>query len=130
MVAGYRKLGWPLILRGADVSLALDPLNAVALVLPALVGTEVTEILARRRCAPAVLSHPALPTHRIILATDPYPVALGWPPGVHQLTGTVPLPPTTTAYGPVCWVRPPEPDTLRLCREFDVFAALHTALRQ
>ncbi len=54
---------------------------------------------------------------------------LGWPTGVNRVTGIVALPPTVTADGPVCWVHPPQLNTLRLCREFDVFAALHTALR-
>ncbi|MPZ67659.1 MAG: hypothetical protein GEU83_19925 [Pseudonocardiaceae bacterium] len=128
-VATYRTLRWPLLLHGDDVSLALGPLGAVALVLPALLGTEVTEILIRRRCAPAVLAHPHLPAHRIILASDKDSVPLGWPTGVHRASDTLLLPPSVTDRGPVFWVRPPEPNAPRLCREFDVFAALHTALR-
>lgn len=127
-VAGYRKLGWPIILRGEDMSLDMDTLDAVALVIPAVLGTEVSEILVRRRCPPAVLAHPSLPAHRIILAGERYPVPLTWPPGVHRVTGTVLLPPTVTTHGPVFWVYPPEPNALKLCREFDVCAALHTAL--
>jgi hypothetical protein len=128
-VATYRELGWPLLLHGDDVSLALQPLGVVALVLPVLLGTEVTEILIRRHCSPAVLAHPQLPAHRVILAGDPDAVPLGWPTGVHRVSDTLLLPPSVTARGPVFWVRPPEPNALRLCREFDVFAALHTALR-
>jgi hypothetical protein len=129
-IATYRTLGWPLLLHGEDVSLALRPLNAVALVIPAILGTEVTELLVQRRCSPSVLVHPALPAHRIILASDPYPVPLGWPTAVHQITATLPLPPTMTTHGPVLWLRAPEPNGQRLCREFDVFAALHTASRE
>lgn len=128
-VATYRELGWPLLLHGDDVSLALQPLGVVALVLPVLLGTEVTEILIRRHCSPAVLAHPQLPAHRVILAGDPDAVPLGWPTGVHRVSDTLLLPPTVTARGPVLWVRPPEPNALRLCREFDVCAAVHTALR-
>ncbi len=128
-VATYRELGWPLLLRGQDVSLALEPLGVVALVLPVLLGAEVTEILIRRRCSPAVLANPQLPAHRVILAGDPDTVPLGWPTGVHRVSDTLLLPPTVTARGPVFWVRPPEPNALRLCREFDVFAAVQAALR-
>lgn len=53
---------------------------------------------------------------------------LAWPVGVHRVTGTLLLPPTVTAYGPVRWVRPPQPHALKLCREIDVLAALSTAL--
>lgn len=42
----------------------------------------------------------------------------------HRITGALPLPPTVTTHGPVCWIHPPQPGALRLCREFDVFAAL------
>lgn len=51
-VAGYRELDWPITLRGRDIVLNLDPLQAVAIVVPALLSTEVTEILDRRRCPP------------------------------------------------------------------------------
>ncbi|MGH8571314.1 MAG: hypothetical protein ACREX8_01900 [Gammaproteobacteria bacterium] len=47
---------------------------------------------------------------------------------MNRVTGIVVLPPTVTADGPVCWVYSPQPNTLRSCREFDVFAALHTVL--
>ena len=67
--------------------------------------------------------------HRVLLAGERYGVALPWPPGVHRASGTLPLPPTKTAGGPVTWVHPPEADALRLCREVDVFGALRTALR-
>lgn len=30
--------------------------------------------------------------------------------------------------GPITWVHPPEADALHQCREFEVFAALRTAL--
>ncbi|MGH8881094.1 MAG: hypothetical protein ACRD0P_27690, partial [Stackebrandtia sp.] len=53
----YRQLGWPVVLRGDNVSLNLDlDVDAVALVLPATLGMEVTDVLVRRRCPPAVLA--------------------------------------------------------------------------
>lgn len=126
-VAAYRTLGWPITLHANQVSLNLDlDVDAVALVIPAALATKVAEILVRRHCPPPVLSHPALPTHRIIVAGERFGVPLGWPTGVHRVTGTLALPPTVTAHGPVRWVRPPQPHALQLCREFDVCAALHT----
>lgn len=125
----YREVGWPVTLRGDQVSLDLDrDVDAVALVIPAILASEVTGVLVRRRCPPAVLAHPALPAHRIILAGERYGVRLTWPTGVHRVTGTLLLPPTMTAHGPVQWVRPPQPHALKLCREIDVVAALRTAL--
>jgi hypothetical protein len=127
-VPGYRKLGWPLILRHEDVVLDLDVLGAVAVIIPTDLATRVAALLTRRRCPPTVLGHPALPHYQVLLAGERYPVPLGWPAGVHRITGTVLLPPTSTARGPVCWVHPPEPAALKLCREFDLFAALRAAL--
>ncbi|MGH3533465.1 MAG: hypothetical protein ACRDQG_01950 [Pseudonocardiaceae bacterium] len=124
-VAGYRKLGWPILLRGEDVVLDLDTLGAVAVITPTSLATLVCALLTRRRCPPTVLAHPALPHHQVLLAGERYPVPLGWPPEVHRITGTLPLPPTLTARGPVCWIHCPQPTGLRLCREFDVVAALH-----
>jgi hypothetical protein len=34
-----------------------------------------------------------------------------------------------TPRGPLTWAHPPQADALRLCREFEVFAAVRTALR-
>lgn len=125
----YRRLGWPVTQRRDRVTLNLDlDVDAVALVLPTVLATEVTEILLRRRCPPPVLAHPALPAHRVILTGHPFPVPLTWPIGVHRVTGTLLLPPSVTASGPVCWARAPLPDALRSCREMDVLAAIRTAL--
>lgn len=125
----YQRLGWPVTLRRDQVALNLDlDVDAVALVIPAVLATEVAEILIRRRCPPPMLAHPAIPTHRVIVAGERYPVPLGWPTGVHRVTGTLLLPPTVTTEGPIYWVRPPQPDALRLCREIDVIAALRAAL--
>lgn len=126
--AVYRKLGWPITLRGSDVSLGLDPLDAVALVIPATLSSEAARILVQRRSPPPLLAHPGLPSHRIILAGERSSVPLVWPTGVHRVTGTLPLPPTSTSYGPVRWVRPPQPHALKLCREVDVLLALSAAL--
>jgi hypothetical protein len=125
----YQRLGWPVTVQHHEVLLDLDvDVDAVALAIPAALATDVADILIRRRCPPPVLAHPAMPTHRVFLAGERYPVPLSWPTGVHRVTGTLLLPPTVTAWGPVCWVRPPVPDALRLCREIDVAAALRTAL--
>ncbi|MGH4011791.1 MAG: hypothetical protein ACRDTH_27125 [Pseudonocardiaceae bacterium] len=99
-----------------------------ALTIPIPLCTTVTEILTQRRCTPPVLAHPSTPDHRIVLTGERYGVTLPWPPQVHQVTGVVLLPPTVTPHGPITWVRPPEEDSLRLCREIDLFGALRTAL--
>lgn len=124
----YRVWGWPVTLRGEQVWLNLEP-NPVALIMPASLAGQVTEILYQRRCPPLVLVSPDRPEHRVVLAGEPYGVGLPWPPGVHRAKGILPLPPTKTARGPVTWVHPPEAQALRLCREVDVFAALRTVLR-
>jgi hypothetical protein len=71
-------------------------------------------MLARRRTAPdpapactdapAVLAHPVIPSHRVILARDCYAVPLGWPPVAVRITTSVALPPTITPGGLVLWV--------------------------
>ena len=127
-VVGYRVWGWPVTLRGDGVWLSLER-DAVALVVPVPLAERVTAILHQRRCPPLVLVHPDTPAHRMLLAGEPYGVGLPWPTGVYRASGAVSLPPTKTARGPVSWVSPPEADALRLCREVDVFGALHTALR-
>lgn len=125
---GYRVWGWPVVLRGDQVWLKLEP-DMVALVTPVLLTEQVTAILSQRRCAPLVLVHPDVPGHRVLLAGERYGVALPWPPGVHRTTDTFPLPPTMTLRGPITWAYAPEADALCLCREIDVFGALRTALR-
>ncbi len=64
----------------------------------------------------------------MLLAGEPYPVALPWPPGVDRITATLLLPPTLTPRGPLRWVHPPCENSLGLCREIDVLAAMRTAL--
>jgi hypothetical protein len=127
--AAYRKLGWPVTMRRDQVLLSLDlDVDAVALIIPAALGLRVVEILLQRRCPPPVLAHPYMPEHRVIVAGERFGVPLAWPAGMHRIGGTLLLPPTLTARGPVRWERPPHPDSLALCREIDVFAALRTAL--
>ncbi|HEX2297000.1 MAG TPA: hypothetical protein VHH34_00535 [Pseudonocardiaceae bacterium] len=129
-VSAYRELRWPVTLRGEQVSLNLDlDLDAVAVVIPVRLAARVVEILVGRRCPPPVLVHPGLATHWVIVAGERFGVPLGWPDGVHRVTGTLLLPPTVTGHGPVRWVRPPQPYALQWCREVDVCAALTTALR-
>jgi hypothetical protein len=125
--ASYQAWGWPVSCRRDQVWLSLEP-DTVALVLPALLTVQVSAILVARRCPPAVLVHPEVPEHRIVLAGERSEMTLPWPDQVHRVTGALPLPPTLTLRGPVTWVHPPQPDALRLCREIDVFAAVRTAL--
>lgn len=124
---GYRVWGWPVVLRGDQVWLNLEP-DTVALIIPIPLAARVTAILNQRRCPPLVVVHPDTPELRVLLAGERYGVALPWPPGVCRSAGTVALPPTMTPRGPVTWMHPPEQDALALCREVDVFAALRTAL--
>ncbi len=87
--AGYRAWGWPVILRRNQIRLNLDG-DTLALIIPVLLATEVTAILATRRCPVPRLAHPYAPEHRILLVAERFGVPLPWPPGVHQVTGTVP----------------------------------------
>ncbi len=125
--AGYQAWGWPVILRRDQIRLNLNG-DILALIIPVLLATEVTAILATRRCPVPVLAHPDAPEHRILLVAERFGVTLPWPPGVHQVTGTLLLPPTVTPRGPITWIQQPGPDALPLCREIDVLAALRTAL--
>lgn len=124
----YKAWGWPVTLRGDQVWLNLEP-DKVALIIPMLLAAQVTEILRQRRCLPLVLAHPDTPEYWVLPATERYAVTLPWPPGMYRATGTVPLPPATTARGPVTWVHPPEADALRQCREIDIFTAVRAAQR-
>ncbi|MGH4014770.1 MAG: hypothetical protein ACRDSL_12760 [Pseudonocardiaceae bacterium] len=126
-VADYRSWGWPVTVCRDQIRLSVQH-DPIAVMIPAPLAAQVTRILIARRCPPAVLAHPDAPGHRVLLAGEPFGVALPWPPGVHRVTGTVLLPPSVTPRGPITWVHRPEPDSLRLCREIDLFGALHTAL--
>lgn len=125
---GYEKWGWPVVV-SADRVLLIVGEGATALALPEWLVDAVTPILvARDRPAP-VLVHPGESEHRILLVGEPFGAALPWPAGVHTIGGAVPLPPTATVLGPVCWLRPPHDPDLATCRELDVFAAVRTVLR-
>lgn len=123
----YRQWGWPVSLGAEQVWLSLSGI-AVALLVPAPLASRVLLILAQRHCSPLVLAHPATPDHWVLLGAEPFPVALGWPPGVHRISTRVLLPPSMTPYGVLTWVHPPQPDALRLTREIDILAAIRTAL--
>lgn len=123
----YRTWDWPVTLRHDQIWLDLRH-EAVALVIPTLLATDVTRILTQRRCPPPVLAHPYAPEHQVLLAGEQFGIALPLPPTVHRVTGSLLLPPSATARGPVTWVRPPEPHPLRLSREIDILGALRTAL--
>ncbi len=71
---GYRAWGWPVTLRGDQVWLSVGG-DVLALVMSSLLAAEVSALLARRRCAPAVLAHPYAPEHRVLVR-----VALRDPP--------------------------------------------------
>lgn len=123
----YRAWGWPVAHHRDRVRLCLHH-NVSAIAIPILAGTEIIQILIARRCVPPVMAHPSYPEHHILLAGERYGVTLPWPVGVHPVTGAVSLPPSLTRGGPVLWIRPPQADSLRLCREIDIFAALRTVL--
>lgn len=131
LVAGglaYQEWGWPVTLHGDQVQLSLCH-EVSAWAMPVPLCTKVTRILTDRSCAPAALAHPDAPEHRIILTGDCYGVRLPWPHDVHQVTGVLLLPPTVTPHGPITWTQPPQEDSLRGCREIDLFGALRTARR-
>ncbi|MGH3905579.1 MAG: hypothetical protein ACRDTE_15555, partial [Pseudonocardiaceae bacterium] len=93
----YLTWDWPVTLRHNQIWLDLRH-EAVALIIPTLLATDVTRILHQRRCPTPVLAHPYVPEHRV-LAGEHFGVALPWPP-----------------------------TALRLSREIDLLGALHTAL--
>jgi hypothetical protein len=123
----YQDWGWPVILHRDQVRLRLHR-DVSALAIPIPLGTQVTQILTQQRCAPPVLAHPCTPEHHILLTGERYGVTLPWLPQVHQVTGVLALPPTVTPRGPITWTQPPEENSLRLCREIDLFGAVRTAL--
>jgi hypothetical protein len=63
-----------------------------------------------------------------VLTGEKFGVMLPWPAQVHRVTGVLLLPPTVTLRGPISWARSPHADSLRLCREIDLFGALRTVL--
>jgi hypothetical protein len=91
--AVYRTWDWPVTLHQDQVWLALGS-TAVALMIPAVLANRVAAVLTARRCPPAILTHPYAPEHRIVLAGEPYPVALHWPTGVCRVATNLLLPPT------------------------------------
>ncbi|MGH3720217.1 MAG: hypothetical protein ACRDRI_15505 [Pseudonocardiaceae bacterium] len=126
--ACYRTWGWPVAPRGTQVWLDLEP-DTVALTIPAPLATQAAKILAQWHRRPLILIHPDAPEHRVMLAGERHRTAPPYPRSVHRTTGALPLPPTTTPGGQLTWVCPPQAGPLRLCREFEVFAALRTASR-
>lgn len=123
----YQAWAWPVTRHRDQIRLRLDcDLSAIAI--PILLSTEVLQLLTARHCDPAVLAHPYTPHHHLILTGERLPAPLPWPPGVHQITGTLLLPPTMTPRGPITWMRPPHQDSQHLSREIDVFGALRAVL--
>jgi hypothetical protein len=123
----YRDWGWPVTLHRDQVQLSLHH-DVSALAIPVQLCTAVMEVLTRRRCVPPVLAHPDMPEYRIVLTGERYGVRLPWSAGVRRITGVLLLPPSVTPLGPITWARSPGVDSLRLCREIDLFGALRTAL--
>lgn len=121
----YQQWGWPVTQHRNQVRLHLDH-TASAVMLPTPLGARLIPVLIQRRCAPPVLAHPYLPDHRIVLTGEQFGLPLPWPAQVHQITGILPLPPTPTPRGPITWITTPHPDSLHLCREIDLFTALHS----
>ena len=125
--AVYQAWGWPVIQHRDQIRLSLE-CDVSAIEVPILLSAEITQILTKRHCAPAVLAHPYAPEHHLILTGERFGVALPWPPSVRHVTGVLMLPPTMTPRGPITWVQPPCQDSLHFSREIDVFSALHTVL--
>ena len=123
----YQAWAWPVTQHRDQLRLRLD-CDVSAIAIPILLSTEVIQLLTARHCDPAVLAHPYTPEHHLILTGERLPAPLPWPPDVHQITGTLTLPPTTTPRGPITWIRSPHQDSLHLSREIDVFGALRAIL--
>ena len=123
----YQAWDWPVTACSHQVWLTLEP-DTVALTIPVLLAAQVTGILNHHRSLTTVIN-PETPEHWVLLAGRCAEGVLPWPTWVHRATGTLALPPTMTAHGPITWTHPPEADARRRYREFDVFAALRTALR-
>jgi hypothetical protein len=119
----YQQWGWPVTLHGDQVRLGLE--GAVsAWMVPARWCAGVIRVLIQRRCAPLVLAHPYAPEQHIVLTGEKFGPRLPWPREVRQVSGGLLLPPSCTPRGPITWITIPQPDSLRLCREIDLFAAL------
>jgi hypothetical protein len=123
----YQAWAWPVTRHRDQIRLRLD-CDVSAIAIPILLATEVLPLLTARHCDPAVLAHPYTPEHHLILTGERFPAPLPWPPGAHQITGTLLLPPTMTPRGPITWIRSPHQDSLHLSREIDVFGALRAVL--
>ncbi|MGH3779878.1 MAG: hypothetical protein ACRDRO_04395 [Pseudonocardiaceae bacterium] len=96
--AAYQAWGWPVTQHRDQIVLDLHgDVSAIAIPIP--LCAELTQILTARHCAPAVLAHPDIPEHHNLLTGEGYGCPLPWPPGVHQLTGALTLPPTTMPRG-------------------------------
>ena len=96
--AWYQQWDWPVIVHRGQVRLSRSR-EASALAIPVTLGTEVTQILTQRRCAPAVLAHSYAPEHQIVLTGERYGVMLPWPAQAHRVTGVLLLPPPSPRVG-------------------------------
>ncbi|MGH3937585.1 MAG: hypothetical protein ACRDTG_02975 [Pseudonocardiaceae bacterium] len=110
-------------MRDVQLRLRLDH-DIVALIIPVPLAAEVTDILIRGHCPPAVLAHPYAAEHRILLAgerirCDAAPATRSTPGHRHRVAPT-----HHGSSRTVTWVHPPQQNSLRLCREIDVFGAI------
>jgi len=127
-VRTYQEWGWPVTVCGDQVLLAMGA-EVTALVLSVGLAEAVTAILTGRDRRAPVLVNPGAPEDRVLLAGEPYGVPLPWPARVRVVTGTLPLPPSTSPFGPIRWQQRPTTPNLSGCREIDIFGAVHTTLR-
>jgi hypothetical protein len=125
----YRAWGWPVTVHGDQVWLDASA-EVVAMVVPGRLAGEATALLVRWRCSPAVLVHPSAAEHQVMLAGERFTETLPCPGGVHRIGGNLLLPPTPTRHGPLTWVHPPAPESLRRCREIDIVGALRAVRRE
>jgi len=72
---------------------------------------------------------PQATSSAVSMAAEPASGAPERGPMTPRLATCLLLPPTMTTRGPLSWVYPPQPDTLKLCREIDVLAAFRVGPR-
>jgi hypothetical protein len=124
----YQAWGWPVGLREDQVRLDAQS-DMIGLIIPIRLAIQVAATLSAQRSSPPVVVHPAAPGHRLLVCSEPFAVALPWPPAILRVDPPLLLPPTPTPCGPLTWDAPPQPGELRLCREIDAFGALRTILK-
>lgn len=120
----YRARQWPVLAHHHQIRMSLQQ-RLVAVLIPTTLTAPIRDTLLSWNWTPAVLAHPYAPEQRVLLAEVNPELAWAWPAPAQRVTGSLLLPPSTTARGPVRWVHLPDPD-LPLAREIDLLAALRT----